>query len=136
MNVIIAKMDGTTNEYPGMDVEGFPSVFFFKGGNQTMENKFNNRKLYEGKRNVSSVIEFLKNNTFNTISDIISLPNEAEIEAKELEEEAKLGDGEEEGSGEDEEAGDDDEHPNEEKEEQLKEEQKNDQPTAGVHDEM
>jgi hypothetical protein len=127
-------MDGTTNEYPGMDVEGFPSIFFFKGGEQTSENKFNNRKLYEGERNVSSVIEFLKNNTFNTISDIITLPNEAEIEAKELEEEAKLGDGEEEGAEEEEEGGDDNEHQNEEQ--QREEEQKTEQPKTGVHDEM
>ena len=85
-------MDGTLNEYDGLDVEGFPSIIFFKGGELTPEDKFKGRKVYEGERNVGSLIEFLKNNTFHGIHDIITLPNEAQIEAQENEEAKELDD--------------------------------------------
>lgn len=126
-------MDGTTNEYPGLEIEGFPSFIFFKGGEQTPENKFNNRKLYEGERNVTEVIEFLRNSTFHGISDVLSLPNEAEIEAKEKEEEEKLGEGDEEDSSAGDDSGEDDQDLGTDEKEEL---EKTEQPKTGVHDEM
>ncbi|CAI5479307.1 unnamed protein product, partial [Closterium sp. Yama58-4] len=31
-SVVIAKMDGTANEYPGLEVEGFPTIVFYPAG--------------------------------------------------------------------------------------------------------
>ena len=80
-------MDGALNEYEGLDPENFPLIIFFKGGDQTPEEKFKNRKLYEEKKNVATLIEFLKNNTFHAIKDILKLENEDQIEEQEKNEE-------------------------------------------------
>ena len=82
-------MDGTLNEYDGLDTEGFPSVLLFKGGDNTPEEKFKNRKLYEGERSVAALIEFMKNNTHHGVSDVITLENEAHIEEQEKADEEK-----------------------------------------------
>ncbi len=35
--MVIAKMDGTENEHPALDVQGFPSLFFIPaGGNEVL----------------------------------------------------------------------------------------------------
>ncbi|CAI5993611.1 unnamed protein product [Closterium sp. NIES-64] len=34
-SVVIAKMDGTANEYPGLEVEGFPTIVFYPAGKKT-----------------------------------------------------------------------------------------------------
>ncbi|XP_010520368.1 PREDICTED: protein disulfide isomerase-like 1-4 [Tarenaya hassleriana] len=36
-SLVIAKMDGTTNEHPRAKVEGFPTILFFPAGNKTSE---------------------------------------------------------------------------------------------------
>ncbi|XP_010456632.1 PREDICTED: protein disulfide isomerase-like 1-4 [Camelina sativa] len=36
-SVVIAKMDGTTNEHPKAKAEGFPTILFFPAGNKTSE---------------------------------------------------------------------------------------------------
>eukprot|EP00850_Spirogloea_muscicola_P006656 SM000032S12040 [mRNA] locus=s32:119433:124518:+ [translate_table: standard] len=36
-SVVIAKMDGTTNEHPRISVEGFPSLLFYAAGNKSVE---------------------------------------------------------------------------------------------------
>ena len=33
-SVVIAKMDGTENEHPSLDVEGYPSIMFYPAGNK------------------------------------------------------------------------------------------------------
>lgn len=84
-------MDGTTNEYEGVEIEGFPTIIFFKGGNSTPEEKLKNKKLFDGERTVAGMIEFLKNNTHHGINDVITLENEAQLEEQEKAEEEKMG---------------------------------------------
>ncbi|CAF2365852.1 unnamed protein product [Brassica napus] len=36
-SIVIAKMDGTTNEHPKAKAEGFPTILFFPAGNKTSE---------------------------------------------------------------------------------------------------
>jgi hypothetical protein len=84
-------MDGTTNEYEGLEIEGFPSILFFKGGPSTPENKIRNKQLFDGDRTVGAIIEYLKNNTHHGVNDIITLENEAQIEEQEKVEDEKMG---------------------------------------------
>jgi len=34
-NIVIAKIDGTTNEVPNIDIKSFPTLKFFPGNNKT-----------------------------------------------------------------------------------------------------
>ena len=53
-------MDGTSNEFENLDVEAFPSLFFFKSGIKN-SNLMNKKKItYEGEINLSNIINFLK----------------------------------------------------------------------------
>ncbi|KAJ0245886.1 Protein disulfide isomerase-like 1-4 [Hirschfeldia incana] len=36
-SIVIARMDGTTNEHPKAKAEGFPTILFFPAGNKTLE---------------------------------------------------------------------------------------------------
>lgn len=38
-SVVIAQMDGTTNEHPNITVEGFPTIFFYPSNNKTEPTK-------------------------------------------------------------------------------------------------
>lgn len=60
-NVVIAKMDMTANEIdvPGVDVKGFPTLFFFKGNDKT------NPMSYDSGRDLESFVKFLDQNTHN-----------------------------------------------------------------------
>ncbi|XP_039622871.1 protein disulfide isomerase family A, member 7 [Polypterus senegalus] len=54
-NIIIAKMDATANDIPSnYDVQGFPTIYFATKGNKESP------KRYEGGREVSDFINFLK----------------------------------------------------------------------------
>ncbi|CAI5999214.1 unnamed protein product [Closterium sp. NIES-65] len=46
-SVVIAKMDGTANEYPGLEVEGFPTIVFYPAGKKTDPVKVAARTLKE-----------------------------------------------------------------------------------------
>jgi hypothetical protein len=93
-------MDGASNEYEGVEIEGFPTLYFFKGGPGSSKNKLSNKKVFEGERNVSSILSFLQQNVYHNITDIVTLENEAaieEAEKKEEESEAEAPEGEGEG---------------------------------------
>ena len=122
-------MDGTGNEYEGLEIEGYPALFFFKGGNSTPEDKFNNKIIYNEARNVASLLEFLKKSTHHPIIDIINLPNEYQIEQQEKEEEALATQGDE---------GEDHDHNNEENEDNENNEEENEGGEANLQqkDEM
>ena len=82
-------MDANSNEYNGLDIQSFPTFLFFKGSN-TGQEKLNSKIRYQGLKNVTMMINFLMNNTHNPIKDIISIPNEDQIEEEErLEEETE-----------------------------------------------
>lgn len=55
--VTIAKTDATANEFdvPGLNVKGFPTIYFFKGDDKTP-------KQYNGGREVEDFVEFLAHN--------------------------------------------------------------------------
>jgi len=51
----IAKIDATENEVPGISVQGFPTLKFFKAGNpEAIE--------YDGARETEGIVEWLKKN--------------------------------------------------------------------------
>ena len=88
-NLVIAKIDANSNEIKGIDFQAFPSFFLFKGnlsGNEKLENKIK----YTGLKNVTMMINFLRNNSYHEIKNIITLPNEDIIEEEErIEEEVE-----------------------------------------------
>ena len=62
-NVMVAKMDGTTNETPleSFEWNSFPSIFFVKAGEKTPIK-------YEGSRTVDGLMEFLEKNASKPIA--------------------------------------------------------------------
>lgn len=64
--VVIAKMDSTANEIdvPGVNVRGFPTLYFFKGDDKT------NPVVYEGGRTKADFIKYIKKNASNSLGDI------------------------------------------------------------------
>ena len=59
--LILAKMDGTENEFEGLDVTSFPTIKFYPG------NKKEKPKNYYGDRTAKGIIEFLKENCFHKL---------------------------------------------------------------------
>ena len=57
-HVVIAKMDSTQNEVDveGVNVEGFPTIYFFKGSDKASPKK------YEGARELKDFVAFLEKN--------------------------------------------------------------------------
>uniref|UniRef100_A0A667ZVI4 Protein disulfide-isomerase n=1 Tax=Myripristis murdjan TaxID=586833 RepID=A0A667ZVI4_9TELE len=61
-NVVIAKMDATANDVPSpYEVRGFPTIYFSPAGQKQ------NPKKYEGGREVSDFISYLKREGTNTL---------------------------------------------------------------------
>lgn len=82
-------MDGNSNEVEGLEFQAFPTFFLFKGGISGDE-KFRTKMKFNGTKNVSTFIEFLRNNTHYPIKDVLILPNETQIEEEErIEEETE-----------------------------------------------
>ena len=64
----IAKMDGTANEVDvdGFDVQGFPTLFFFKAGSKAP-------LPYDGPREAAAMIAFIKEHAVNP-TDALAAP--------------------------------------------------------------
>lgn len=59
-NIVIAKCDATANDYPSLyEVQGFPTLFWVPAGKKTKPVK------YQGGREVSDFIDFIKKNATN-----------------------------------------------------------------------
>ncbi|KAF3323894.1 protein disulfide isomerase-like 1-4 [Carex littledalei] len=54
-SLVIAKMDGTSNEHPRAQQDGFPTILFFPAGNKSFE-----PIVYDGERTVVEFYKFLK----------------------------------------------------------------------------
>jgi protein disulfide-isomerase A1 len=63
-SIVIAKSDATANEFdvPGMNIRGFPTIFFFKGNDKSRAIK------YEAGREVEDFIDFLAENAATPFS--------------------------------------------------------------------
>jgi hypothetical protein len=61
-------MDGTANELDveGLEVQGFPTIYFFKGGDKTGAKPV----AYEGEREVAGFVAFLKENAAHPIGEL------------------------------------------------------------------
>ena len=59
--VVIAKMDATANEIDvaGVEVQGFPTIYFFPGNNKSSPKK------YDGSRDLDGFVDYLKKNAHN-----------------------------------------------------------------------
>jgi len=68
-NLVVAKMDGTANEFEGLVFESFPTILLYKAGSNPHD-KLRNVKSYEGDRNVQEILSFLKNETLHPINDV------------------------------------------------------------------
>ena len=54
-NVVIAKIDASNNDAPGVEVQGFPTIILFKAND-------NERVNFEGDRTVDGFVDFLAKN--------------------------------------------------------------------------
>lgn len=54
-NVLIAEIDATMNEVDGMEIHGFPTIYFYPAGKDA-----NKGILYEGKRTLEAMHEFVE----------------------------------------------------------------------------
>lgn len=52
--MIIAKIDATANEVPGVNIRGFPTIKFFPGNNKS------NPVEFDGERTEEGIISWLK----------------------------------------------------------------------------
>ena len=62
-DIMIAKMDATTNEYPGLEIRGFPTLLFYKKGEKSSP------KPYEGERTLEAMLKYLEEETGLTLSE-------------------------------------------------------------------
>lgn len=60
--IMIAKMDSTANEYPGLDVRGFPTLLFYKKGEKSSP------KTYDGERTLDAMLQYLEKETGLTLT--------------------------------------------------------------------
>ena len=63
--VLIAKMDATANEYPGLEIKGFPTLLFYKKGDKS------NPMPYEGERTLEGMLKFLEEQTGLSLSGAV-----------------------------------------------------------------
>jgi len=75
-NIVIAKMDGTANEHPLVNVEGFPTILFYPA----VADK--EAVTFEGERTLKGFTKYLKQNAMNEFE----LPKKAKAEMEEEEE--------------------------------------------------
>ena len=62
-DILIAKMDATANEYPGLEIRGFPTILFYKKGEKSSP------KPYEGERTLDAMLKYLEEQTGLSLSD-------------------------------------------------------------------
>lgn len=63
--ILIAKMDATANEYPGLEIKGFPTLLFYKKGDKS------NPMPYEGERTLEGMLKFLEEQTGLSLSGAV-----------------------------------------------------------------
>ena len=62
--LLLAKIDGSSNEVENVLISGFPTILFYPG------NKKHEKPIqYNGKRTAEDIIRFIKRNAFNKIND-------------------------------------------------------------------
>lgn len=76
-NLVIAKIDATANEVPGISVRGFPTIKFFPANNKSSPVDF------DGARDEEGIINWLKDHVTHPWPSTEEAPKETEKEAKE-----------------------------------------------------
>jgi protein disulfide-isomerase A1 len=75
--LVLAKMDGTTNEidYPGVQIRGFPTIIFFPAGKKSSPID------YDGNRDVAGFLQFFASHASTPIAlteDDVAAPESEE----------------------------------------------------------
>lgn len=85
-SLVIAKMDGTANEHERVQVDGYPTLFFFPAGNKSFD-----PISVDTDRSITGLYQFLKNNAGIpfTLAKAHKPENETTIELKKSTEKAK-----------------------------------------------
>lgn len=65
-NIVLAKMDSTANEVPGVDVQSFPTLKFWKNGSKDTAID------YSGERDFNGLLAFLKDKTSHAFVNLES----------------------------------------------------------------
>ena len=65
-DLVIAKMDGTTNEYPKVEVSGYPTIWFYPKGKKDKPIKF------EGEKNMQKFMVFLNRHIGRVHKTVVS----------------------------------------------------------------
>ena len=56
-NIIVAEVDSTTNEIPGVSINSYPTIYFFPSNNKDKPIE------YDGQRDITNMANFLKKHT-------------------------------------------------------------------------
>eukprot|EP00605_Chrysophyceae_sp_TOSAG23-4_P001576 GSChrysophyteH1.ASY1.ANO1.1731.1 assembled CDS len=81
-NIVVGKMDSTANEIDvaGVEVKGFPTLYFFKGNSKGSPMK------YEGGRTFEDMAEYIQKNAFNQVGEIDAAEDDEDDEDDENDE--------------------------------------------------
>jgi protein disulfide-isomerase A1 len=81
-NIVVGKMDSTANEIDvaGVEVKGFPTLYFFKGNSKGSPMK------YEGGRTFEDMAEYIQKNAFNEVGEIDTAEDDEDDEDDENDE--------------------------------------------------
>jgi protein disulfide-isomerase A1 len=64
-NLVIAKMEATSNEHPSLNIKGFPTINFYKPGSKTTP------ETYNGERTLDGMVEYLEQQMGMKVDEVL-----------------------------------------------------------------